>query len=220
MIVRKHFYPILILVVLVWQMIGPRIAIAGDIDWQIHWQDNGILQEEIQISGRDIIPADSNWQVSQEGDRYILRREVENWLSYAAMQDRMPLLVQSSNYLLYKKTDIKTGSGASPGLFQQLDNSDKVNLKVSVPGFIIGGSGERINESSARWIFNHDELLQNKKIMTVITIDGLLLGIIILFLGLIYVVMKFRKHLKKAEQIIEEEYSLTKIKPDEQKEGE
>ena len=93
---------------------------AGDIDWQIRWQDNGILQEEIQISGRDFITADSNWQVSQEGDRYILRREVENWLSYAAMKDRLPLQVQQRNYLLYKKTDIMTRVRKQPaGLFQQ-----------------------------------------------------------------------------------------------------
>ena len=91
MIVRKHFYLILIFVVLVGQMIGPRTAIAADIDWQIRWQDNGTLQEEIQISGRDIIPADSDWQVSQEGDRYILRREVENWQKLRKQcQDRLP----------------------------------------------------------------------------------------------------------------------------------
>lgn len=221
MIMRRRFHAILILLVLALQMIGPRVAAASDIEWKINWQDNGVLQEEIHLNGRDIVTADLNWNVSKEGDRYILCREVENWLSYGEMKDRLPLQVQSRNYLVCKKTEIMTGSETAAGLFQQLSDADNLIINITVPGFITGGSGERIDESTAKWVFiNQAELLQQREMMTVITANGLLLGIEILFLGLVFVAIKFRKHLKIADRIIEEEYSLTKIKADDLKEGE
>jgi len=220
MIMRKHFYAIPIFIVLFMLMMCPRAAVAGDFEWKIRWQDNGVLQEEIQISGRQIITADTNWNVSQEGDRYILRREVENWQSYAEMKDRLPLQVQSKNYLVYKKIEIVTGLETATGLFQQINDADKINLNITVPGFLIVGFGEKIDESSARWTLNHAELLQHQKMMTVITANGLLLSIGILFLGLLYVAVKFIKQLRKVDQIIAEEYSLTKINSDHPKESE
>jgi len=221
MIMKKHFHTIPILLVIILQMIGPRAAVAGDIEWQIHWQDNSVLQEEIRISGPDFITTDRNWKVSQEGDLCVLRREVENWQNYGKMKDRLPLKVQSRNYFVYKKYEIMTAPETAAGLFQQLNDGDNLSLNISVPGIITGGSGERIDESSAKWIFsNRAELLREKKLMTFITADGLLLGIGILLLGLLFVVINFIKRLKKVNKIIEEEYSVTKIKQDHQKEGE
>jgi hypothetical protein len=114
-----------------------------------------------------------------------------------------------------------TDTQTSAGLFQQISDTDNLSLKITVPGFITGGSGERIDESTARWLnITQADLLQPKEMMTVFTVDGLLLGIVILFLGMIFVVIKFLRQLKKADQIIAEEYSLTKIRSDDQKEGE
>jgi len=218
---KKHFCAISILVVLALALIWPRVAAAADVEWQLRWLDNNMVQEEIQTSAQKFITTDHNWKVSQEGDKYILRREVDNWQSYAAMKDGLPLQVQQRNYMLYKRTDIKPDSGSIAGLFQQLSDEDKLILTISVPGFIIGGSGERIGESSARWTFpNHAELLQHQEIMTVITADGLLLGIVIVLLGIFFVAIKFFIRLRKVERIIESEYSLTRNKEDDQGDNE
>lgn len=221
MIMKKHFFAISILAALALPLIWPPVAAAADIEWQLRWLDNNIVQEEIQSSGRNFIITDPNWQVSQEEDKYILRREINNWQSYEEMTDRLPLQVQQRNYGLYKKTEIKLDSEAAAGLFQQLSNEDNLILTITVPGFITGGSGERIDEASVRWIFlNHTELIKNQEMMTVITADGLLVSIGIFLLGIVFIAIKFIARLKKVEQIIAEEYSLTKNKADELKESE
>lgn len=212
---KKYFCAISILVVLALPLIWPRAAAAADIEWQLHWLDNNKVQEEIQTSAQNFITTDTNWNVSQEGDKHILRREVDNWQSYEAMTDKLPLQVQQKNYLLYKKTEIKPNSEAATGLFQQLSNEDNLILTITVPGFIMGGSGEKIGESSAQWIFpNHADLLQRQEIMTVITMDGLLLGVVVVLLGMLFVAIRFFIGLRKVERIIASEYALTKINED------
>ncbi|MEA4926145.1 MAG: hypothetical protein VB084_12650 [Syntrophomonadaceae bacterium] len=212
---RKRFYAITILSFLLLQIMLPLPTAAADtVEWQLRWQDNGVLQEEIHISGPNPTLADNNWNVSQEGDRFTLRREVEDWASYEKMRDKLPLQVQIKDYFVFKKVEIKSASETSSGLFQTIDDADQINLGITVPGFIISGSGQKIDESSARWMVNHSELSHDQRLMIVITVNGLLLGIVILMVGLLFVAGIFIRYLRKANRIIEEEYSLTKIKKD------
>lgn len=220
MIMRKHFYAISILLGLGILLIWPRGAVAGDIEWQIYWQDDGVIREEIHISGRDFKISDSNWEIIQEGDRYILQRKIDNWQKYGEMTDRLPLQVQQRNCLIYKKTEITT-SPWSAGLFQQIKDGDNLIVDISVPGFMIGVSGQRLDSRTAQWkFFNYSEMLAPRGMMTVINTDGLLLSIIIFLLGLFFIIIKFVKQLKKVDRIIAEEYSLTKVRPESRKEDE
>ncbi len=212
---RKRFYAITILSFLFLQIMLPLpTAAAGTVEWQLRWQDNGVLQEEIHISGQNPALADNNWNVSQEGDRLTLRREVGNWASYEKMGDKLPLRVQTKNYFVFKKVEIRTVSETASGLFQTIDDAEQINLGITVPGFIVGGSGQKIDESSARWMVNHSELSHDQILISVITANGLLLGIVILMVGLLFVAGIFIRYLRKANRIIEEEYALTKIKKD------
>lgn len=212
---KKYFCAISILVVLALPLICSRAAAAADIEWQLHWLDNNKVQEEIQTSAQNLITTDTNWSVSQEGDKHILRREVDNWQSYEAMTDKLPLQVQQKNYYLYKKTEIKPNSETATGLFQQISNEDNLILTITVPGFIMGGSGARIGESGAQWILpNHAQLPQSQAMMTVITMDGLLLGVVIVLLGMLFVAIRFFVRLRRVERIIESEYSVKRIKGD------
>ena len=117
MIMNKHFRPCMILA-LVFLVILPRVVAASDVEWQIIWQENGILQEEVKITGRDIVPRDSDWNIRQEGNRYLLYREVKNWSSYQASQDRLPLQIRQSNYIVFKQSKIDISENAG-GLFAQ-----------------------------------------------------------------------------------------------------
>ena len=215
---RKSFH--LLIWLLVFLAFLPGGAYAGSIDWQIIWQENGNLQEEVRISGRTVLPRDSNWERSQEGSQQILRREVNSWSSYKQLEDRLPLEARQSNYILYKQTEVEISIPEAEGLFQQLNGLNGFNLTIKVPGIISGSSADRIDESLATWILpNSEEFLEKTTIIKVITVDGLLLGIVILLLGLLIIVIKFLKRLKNVEQIIEEEYSLEKTKFNAQKEG-
>lgn len=210
MIMKRHLYVISILLGLLSLVIWPRATVAGDIAWQIRWQENGVLQEKIQISGQDYKISDSNWTIGREGDQSTLYREIENWQKYGEMTDRLPLQVQQKNYLIYKKTMLTT-SAVSGGLFPQLKDGEKLILNISVPGFIIGVSGDRIDGTTARWtLANARQLVADREMMTFIMIDGLILGIVIFVLGLFFIIIKFIKQLKKVDRIIAEEYSITK----------
>ncbi len=219
MIMNKYIRPCIILA-LVFLVVLPRVVVASDVEWQLLWQENGILQEEVKITGRDIVPRDHDWNISREGNRYLLTREVKNWSSYQESQDRLPIKIRQSNYIVFKQTEIDISEDAG-GLFAQLNDLNGFHLTMVVPGIITGRYGDRISESSSNWAFSSNaELLNEKRILKFITVDGLLLGIGILFLGLLVIVIKFMKHLKKVDRIIEEEYSLTKpidsMKPDDQ----
>jgi len=196
-------------------------ASASDIQWQIRWMDNGTLQEQVRVLEPDIIPEDSSWQRSKEGDQFVLRREVKNWSSYQELQYRLPLQVKQKNYIVFKQVEVGIDNGQSKELFQQLKGSKSLDLTLYVPGIIIGNSADNADESNATWAFSDSaELLQETSLLKVITVDGLILGIEILVAGLLIILIKFFRRLKKVDQIIEEEYSLTKINPSDQKEGE
>jgi len=217
---RKHFLPIIMLTLI---FIGTLTngASASDIQWQIRWMDNGTLQEQVRVLEPDIIPEDSSWQRSKEGDQFVLRREVKNWSSYQELQYRLPLQVKQKNYIVFKQVEVGIDNGQSKELFQQLKGSKSLDLTLYVPGIIIGNSADNADESNATWAFSDSaELLQETSLLKVITVDGLILGIEILVAGLLIILIKFFRRLKKVDQIIEEEYSLTKINPSDQKEGE
>ena len=212
MIMSKHFR-LCIIMALVFLVILPRVVVASDVEWQIRWQEDGILQEEVKITGRDIVPRDHDWNIRTEGNRYILQREVKNWSSYRESQDRLPLQIRQSNYIVFKQTEIDISDEAG-GLFAQLNGLNGFHLTMDVPGIIIGSYGDRLSETSSNWVFSSSaELFKETRLLRFITVDGLLLGIVIFFLGLLVIVIQFLRRMKKVERIIEEEYSLTNPKP-------
>jgi hypothetical protein len=194
-------------------VILPRVVVASDVDWRIHWQEDGILHEEVKIMGPDIVASDHDWDIRREGNQNLLQREVK-WSSYQESQDRLPLQIKQNNYIVFKLTQIDI-SGNAGGMYSHLIGLDGFELTIVTPGIIISTyGGNQINESSSKWVFsNSTELLEENRVLKFIMIDGFLLGIVILFFGLLVIVIKFIRHLKNAERIIEEEYSLSNIKP-------
>jgi hypothetical protein len=213
---RKYFYPIIFLA-LVFLISFPKLVSASDIDWKLQWQDNGIIHEEVRMLNQEIKLGDSSWQRSQEGDYYIFQRDTENWSKYQDLPDKLPLQANQSNYFVFKKTEIKF-NGQNNEIFKQLVRSNTFVLTISVPGIIIGSSADQVKESVATWELSKNiELFQQKSLIKYITVDGLILGIEILLLGLLIIIIKFIRHLKKVEKIIEEEYSITNINNDNKK---
>jgi hypothetical protein len=187
----------------------PRMVCAAEVMWQIHWLADGTLQEEVQVQGLEITNPDSSWNVSQEGDLYILRREAKGWASYLSLPDRLPLQVTARNYLIGQQTEINIGSPSSGTLWEQLKAPAGFHLSLSVPGFIRSSSAQRVEESQASWDFTDAAaFMQAGRLAQVITIDGFLLGIVIVLLGMLWIGFKFMKQMKKAKKIIAEEYAL------------
>jgi len=210
---KKIFCPGIIFI-LILMTILPGMATAGDASWQIRWRDDGSLQEEVRISGHDIVPEDTNWQSNREGDQYIFQREVKDWATYQGLKDRLPVEAVQNNYVIFKQAEVKTSDTHAEGLFVQLSPSDTLHLTLIVPGIITGSSANVIEESQASWVFiGGEQLGQQTGLIKFITVDGLLLGIGILFLGLLGVGIQFIIRLKKVNSIIEEEYGGDNTKP-------
>jgi hypothetical protein len=194
---------------------SPGHVFASEVQWQIDWLDNGTLQEEVRISGANIIPADPTWKQSQEGSKLVLQREIPNWSTYQDIQDGLPLQVKEKNYIFFRQTYIGLSSKHTEGLFGQIGDADRFELSIKVPGFIVATSADQREESLAQWSFpNSSALLTETKLLQVITMDGFLLGIGIFFLGLAIIGIMFFRRLKKAERIIDEEYGVPKANID------
>jgi len=210
----KNLFGPSIIFALILMIILPGVATASDASWQLHWRDDGSLQEEVRISDHDIVPEDTNWQRNREGDQYIFQREVKNWSIYQELKDRLPVEVQQNNYIIFKQAEIKTSGLQVGGLFGELSPTDNLHLTLIVPGIITGSSANLVEESRASWVFiGGEQLVQQTGLIKFVTVDGLLLGIGILFLGLLGVVVHFVIRLKRVNRIIEEEYGGAKPSP-------
>lgn len=207
---RRSFY--LIGICLLVMAFLPKGALASGTEWQIICQENGSLQEVVRISGREILPGDTNWKQSQEGQQQIFYREVQNWETYQELKDKLPVTVRQSNYIFYTQTKIQIDTQQVGGLFEQIRGLNGFNLNIKVPGYIMLSSADRIDNSLATWVRpDSAELLKETMIIKIINIDGLLLGIGIFIMVLLIIVKVFMNHMKKVEEIIEEEYSLEKV---------
>jgi len=199
---------------LILMTILPGVAIAGDASWQILWRDDGSLQEEVRISGHDIVLEDTNWQESREGDQYIFHREVKNWSAYQELKDRLPIEVGQKNYIIFKRWEINISNMHAEGLFGQLSQNDTMHLTLIVPGIITSSTANLVEESRASWVYTGGEQLKRQtELIKFIAADGLLLGIEILLLGSLGIVIQFVLRLRKVNRIIEEEYGEGKTKP-------
>lgn len=206
----KHIFQAVFLA-LVLLLGSPGYVSASEVKWQIEWLDNGTLQEQVSISGADIVPADPTWVQSREGTQLILQRAIPNWSAYQAIQDRLPLQVTEKNHILYRQTYIGVSAEHPEGLFDQISGADRFDLSVKVPGFIVATSADQKTEFVAQWSLpNSSALLTKTELLNVITMDGFLLGMGVFLLGLLIIGIMYFRRLRKANRIITEEYGVPK----------
>lgn len=206
----KHIFQAVFLA-LVLLLGSPGYVSASEVKWQIEWLDNGTLQEQVSISGADIVPADPTWVQSREGTQLILQRAIPNWSAYQAIQDRLPLQVTEKNHILYRQTYIGVSAEHPEGLFSQISGADRFDLSVKVPGFIVATSADQKTEFLAQWSLpNSSALLTKTELLNVITMDGFLLGMGVFLLGLLIIGIMYFRRLRKANRIITEEYGVPK----------
>lgn len=188
-------------------LIMPGSVLAADIVWQLQWQDNGTLQEEVQIQGRQITDVDPSWKVRQEGEILILSREVADWSSYQTLPDSLPLEVKQRNYLVGRLLDINIAPPPSGNLWEQLQGLAGFHFNLSVPGYIKAAATQQWTESQATWELPDARIwMQPGSLARVITVDGFLLAVVIILLAVLGIGLAFRRQMKKADQIIYEEY--------------
>lgn len=208
---RKHL-PEIILGLLFLVFLTP-VARAGEAEWQIRWQEDGSLQETVSVSGQLVENADSTWQKTSPGDRQVFSRTIKNWQEYNNLKDKLPVKANQSNYIVCTITEIKPDPQAAEGtLYADLSGKQPMNLQIEVPGMIRDSSADQTVQNSAIWqIEKPGTAFSPAFTLKAITLDGWMLGISILTLGVIIMFIFFVGRMRRVDRIIAETYSLDNI---------
>lgn len=190
----------------------PGYAAASEIKWQLIWSEDGHLYEIVQVPGNlEDIPAMANWNLVRDGELSKYSREISDWQTYQTQKDKLPLKVEQKNYFYYQKTSLMSDKEYGSDWFDQLNRENSLELTIKVPGLIFASNADEQSSPTAVWHFSQGTDLYDKdQLMNVIHIDGLLLGITIVGLGLVIGGSIFLRRLTKVDQIIAEEYGLPK----------
>jgi hypothetical protein len=189
---------------------GPGYAAANEIIWQLNWLEDGRLYEQVQVPA-DInnVPAGTDWKLTQEGNLVTYSREITDWNAYQSQKEGLPLKIEQKNYYYCQKTSILTNEQYASVWFSQLSRANGLQLILQVPGLIFAGSADEQAAPTAIWHFTQGtDLLAKGLLMNVVQIDGLLMGITVVGLGLILGGGIFFRRLRKVDEIIAEEYGL------------
>ncbi len=210
-IMRKDIPTIILSLILV--LLFSQVALGSQAEWQINWQEDGTLLEKVTVSGLPIQNSDPGWQKSMNGDQIIFTRTIKNWNEYNRLQDKLPLKVAESNYIFCTASKL-TASNQLPGgtLYAGLSGIDRMNLKISVPGMITSSSVEPSDKRTVIWAVNNPGQQFNKDFsLKAISVDGFMLGITILTLGVIGLFIFFLGRMRRVNRLIDETYSLDNI---------
>jgi len=216
---KKHI-PAVFLTLFLCLFFSP-VALAA-ANWQIDWEENGVLQEKVVVSGQNLNNVDSSWQKSASGNEIVLNRSVENWEAYNKLTDKLPVQATVKNLFfcniitLTALPEIQNNT-----LYSSLDQSQTLRLEMNVPGIILDSSTAQKDENKVYWdIKNPGNSFDQGFIFQTIMVDGLGLGITILLLGVITLVIFFAARIRKVNRIIDETYSLDNIVIDDEEEEE
>lgn len=192
-------------------LVLPSVVNAADLEWNLLWKIDGSLEEELTIKDGELKVNQKKWDTVDENEGHIYRRKISNWQYYLTLEDSLPLNIQEKKYIVYKHSTIMI-SAKENAILEQFNDRSKLEVKIVVPGTIKEHSGKQVKEDTVIWTFDDaQEFIKEGELLEVETWDGLLLGIYILCLGMIAVLIMFFKYMKKADRIIEEEYSLENI---------
>ncbi|MEQ8201291.1 MAG: hypothetical protein ABRQ24_07715 [Syntrophomonadaceae bacterium] len=183
---------------------------ASPIKWQLEWMETGELREEVRIPVEITeAPSDKSWNRNQEGSEWVFHRNIQGWSNYQSHNDGLPLKINENKNILYGLTVIQTDPQSPQDWFEKIAGSNELQLTIEVPGLILTSTADRRDDLFSSWFFTRGaDLGSEGVILKVVRIDGLVMGIGIVTIGLILAVVIFYRRVKKAEQIIAETYAI------------
>lgn len=194
-------------------LFSSQAAFGSQADWQINWQEDGTLQETVSIKDLSIQFSDPGWQKESSGNQLRFSRTVKSWEEYNGLQDKLPLRAEVRNYVFFNFNTISAANQAASGtLYQALQGVDRLNVKMIVPGKITSSSIKPSDEQTVIMVIDkpNQGLLKDFTLKT-INLDGFMLGITILSLGVIGLFFFFIGRMRKVDRLIEETYSLDNV---------
>jgi hypothetical protein len=190
------------------------VAAASEVDWQLTWQDNNTLNEKVTFRGPGPVEQPAGWQYSKVTNAVVLERKVKDWSAYEQLSDKLPVHISIKDYVLIKIITFNTvpSKVEADTVIDKVTKLNGVDLEVSVPGLIRGGSADEIKGLTAVWhLKSMNELSSQGTMLRVATFDGLVLGMVVGMLGFLIIMLVFWNKVRKTHKLIEEEYSLTNL---------
>lgn len=207
----KKYFPLLLLFFL-W--LFPSHCYAGQLEWQLTWEEDDKIQEKLSIFSHNISVDEEKWEVSQSEEKIMLSREVENWQAYSKLSDSLPLVASEKDYILFKTISLKVDDKAlyPTSVYAQAAKLYGAELKITIPGIISSDSAKEVNDLTATWKFAQMQNIMDEDLLLKATVfDGFCLGVFLFVCGFSIIVLVFLLHLRKVNRLIEEEYSLDKV---------
>lgn len=191
---------------------APPVALAADVDWHIQWKDDGTLEEKVSTPDEGLIRNTSGWEVKKQGANYLYQRIVPNWESYEEQSDRLPIHIHEQNYILLKTVQIEVDPWQAEKFLENFKDLNGLDISLSTSGIIQETSGKRTNETTVHWLYpQRSDLLHGDSLIKIIQLDGFMLGLSILALGVIGICIFFAGRLRKVDRMIDEIYSLENV---------
>ncbi len=194
-------------------------AIAETFEWTLQVEENGSIHEvvntDVDLSGED----HRTWQKNMGEEGITYDRVITNWEEYSQIGDGLPIAASQHNYLLWNTITLQYDKNAYQTLFDGIIHNAQGKIIISVPGIIKSTTAEELDdlkrEPVAAWnVISRSEespLGDNPVILEAIVFNGLLIGIIIIFIGGIGISIWYIRFVKRINKIIEEEYSISNI---------
>ncbi|MEA1961228.1 MAG: hypothetical protein U9N81_08160 [Bacillota bacterium] len=209
---RKHL-PMYLVCIAFWAMFlwVPQQACGADVEWQIDWQEDGSLSEQLSLPDQYPLQLSTGWKVEKQGNNYVYFRHFEKWEDYLVQTERMPLIIDQRNYILATTSTFFVDEQSAGTLFKQLNELEGFTFKLRVAGIIKDTTGQ-VDENTVVFRYNKSkDFLSEDTLAKITTVDGFLVGICILVLGLVGIFIFFVGRLKKVDRMISEIYSLENI---------
>lgn len=207
----KKYFPIGFLMLFSVLVFCPA-AVAGEIEWQLIWNENGMIQEQITVDKKDNLTVKDTWTCETKQGKNIFTRKTDNWQVYNSLPDRLPVKAEVKDYLIFKTIALTKNEVASNSLYSYLTNNYSGKLYIHLPGIIRESSATEIEDLTSIWNLSRMDNVDHKNfIVQAVVFEGLPIGILIFGLGGLIIVVQLVSRMKKVDQFIEKEYSFDKV---------
>ncbi|HZK42985.1 MAG TPA: hypothetical protein VFC73_01710 [Syntrophomonadaceae bacterium] len=181
---------------------------AMGTEWQIIWDEDSTIVENVQTSNEDLAANLCNWGFVAGNSKGTFSRHTADWNMYNSLEGKFPITVTTKNRGLFAVSVIGTDNNLATDITKDL--AEPINLQITVPGFYIKNTGERISGTTSQWKLmpGWTESYNKDYLTKCIVFDGLILGLSTFLLGIFVIILLFFRATSRVDNIIEEEYSI------------
>lgn len=195
-------------------------VLAGQYQWQMLTDGQGIIHETLSIQGLETGLNTDGWSSSSGEGTLRLERVHQDWKQYSAEGNGLPIKVKTKDYLIFSTTTLTYDNQSNQqSLFNELVSSANGDISIQVEGIIQESSASQVNnldqDPTATWHLTPELSLealgQEPIFLQVMAFNGLAISIVVLLFGFIGITIWYLTYIRRVNKLIAEEYSVSNI---------